>query len=113
VQNCGRSKKPVYRIGKTVIEMRNISFLQKAYFQRKIFPLACNAWPFPILFAALLIYFFKVMGAFSAAELIFLGYWIVTGLSGYPVVDGSFDPFSLEGFWSTHLDHALLGADHH
>jgi predicted acyltransferase len=63
-------------------------------------------------FAALLIYFFKVRGAFYAAALILLGYWIGTGLSGYPAPDGSLDPFSLEGFWGTNLDRALLGADH-
>lgn len=63
-------------------------------------------------FAALLVYFFKIRGAFFAATLILLGYWVITAFNGYPAADGSIDPFSLEGFWGTHLDRAVLGPDH-
>ena len=63
-------------------------------------------------FAALVIYFFKLRGAFYTATLLLLGYWMITAFSGYPAPDGSIDPFSLEGFWGTHLDRSILGADH-
>lgn len=63
-------------------------------------------------FAALVIYFFKLRGAFFTAALLLLGYWVFTAFSGYPAPDGTIDPFSLEGFWGTHLDRSILGADH-
>nr|WP_214460594.1 DUF5009 domain-containing protein [Flavihumibacter fluvii] len=63
-------------------------------------------------FAALIIYFFRTKGAFYTATVLLLGYWVVTAFSGHPAPDGSIDPFSLEGFWGTHVDRALLGPDH-
>lgn len=63
-------------------------------------------------FAALVIYFFKLRGAFFTATVLLIGYWVITAFSGHPAPDGSIDPFSLEGFWGTHLDRSILGADH-
>jgi predicted acyltransferase len=63
-------------------------------------------------FAALIVYFFKLRGAFFAAAILLLGYWVISLFSGYPAPDGSIDPFSLEGFWGTHADRMLLGANH-
>jgi predicted acyltransferase len=63
-------------------------------------------------FAALIVYFFKLRGAFFAAAILLLGYWVISLFSGYPAPDGSLDPFSLEGFWGTHADRLLLGANH-
>lgn len=63
-------------------------------------------------FAALIVYFFKLRGAFFMAAVLLFGYWVITLLAGHPAPDGSIDPFSLEGFWGTHADRAILGADH-
>ncbi len=58
-------------------------------------------------FAALIIFFFKTRGAFFMAALLLLGYWVITAMAGDPA-----DQYSLEGFWGTHLDRALLGENH-
>jgi predicted acyltransferase len=63
-------------------------------------------------FAALIVYFLKARGAFYTAALLLLGYWVITMLCGQALPDGSIDPYSLEGFWGTHLDRSLLGNDH-
>src|SRR5205823_14903505 len=59
------------------------------------------------LFASLFIYFLKTRGAFIAAAILLLGYWILCWLLGNPA-----DPYSLEGFWGTHVDRNLLGDNH-
>src|SRR4051812_17938875 len=55
------------------------------------------------LFASLIVYFFKIRGAFYAGCVILLLYWLLTMFLGSPA-----DPYSLEGFWGTHLDRAIL-----
>jgi len=62
--------------------------------------------------AALVLYFFKTRGATYIAMLILIGYWLITRFGGYAAADGSIDPYSLEGFWGTHLDRTLLGENH-
>ncbi|GAO45237.1 acyltransferase family protein [Flavihumibacter petaseus] len=64
------------------------------------------------LFAALSVYFLKGRKAFYLATLLLLGYWVITAFCGVPDATGFIDPYSLEGFWGTHLDRALLGSDH-
>lgn len=58
-------------------------------------------------FAALIVYFFKVRGAFVVSATILLLYWALCLWLGNPA-----DPYSLEGFFGTHLDRAVLGANH-
>ncbi|HEY0677956.1 MAG TPA: DUF5009 domain-containing protein [Chitinophagaceae bacterium] len=58
-------------------------------------------------FAALIVYFFKVRGAFVISGLILLGYWFLCLAFGNPA-----DPYSLEGFFGTGLDRRLLGENH-
>lgn len=58
-------------------------------------------------FAALIVYFFKVRGAFVASGFILLFYWFLCLALGNPA-----DPYSLEGFFGTHLDRQLLGEKH-
>ena len=55
------------------------------------------------LFASLIIYFFKARGAFVMGATILLGYWLLCMFLGNPA-----DPYSLEGFWGTHVDRRLL-----
>jgi len=62
--------------------------------------------------AALVLYFFKTRGAAYMAMVTLLAYWLITRFGGYAAPDGSIDPYSLEGFWGTHLDRALLGDKH-
>jgi predicted acyltransferase len=59
------------------------------------------------MFGALIIYFFKARMAFYIAALLLLGYWVITAMAGNPA-----DPYSLEGFWGTDLDRAILGEAH-
>lgn len=58
-------------------------------------------------FASLIVYFFKTRGAFVAGASILLCYWVLCMLMGNPA-----DPYSLEGFWGTMVDRALLGDGH-
>ena len=58
-------------------------------------------------FAALIVYFFKVRGAFVAGGFILLLYWFLCLALGNPA-----DPYSLEGFFGTHLDRQLFGEKH-
>ena len=58
-------------------------------------------------FASLIVYFLKVRGAFAASLIILLLYWFLCLALGTPG-----DPYSLEGFWGTHLDRAALGVKH-
>lgn len=59
------------------------------------------------LFGALIVYLFKARLSFVIAALLLLSYWVITTMAGDPA-----DPYSLEGFWGTHLDRALLGDSH-
>lgn len=59
------------------------------------------------MFGALIIYFFKARLSFVIAALLLLGYWVITAMAGGPA-----DPYSLEGFWGTGLDRAILGEAH-
>ncbi len=57
-------------------------------------------------FAALIAYYFKGARAFYAAALLLLGYWALC-LLGNPA-----DPYSLEGWFGTNIDKAILGSVH-
>lgn len=58
-------------------------------------------------FAALIVYFFKIRGAFVFSAFILLLYWFLClALANGP------DPYSLEGFFGTQLDRRLLGENH-
>ncbi|HTL10302.1 MAG TPA: heparan-alpha-glucosaminide N-acetyltransferase domain-containing protein, partial [Chitinophagaceae bacterium] len=58
------------------------------------------------LFASLIIYFLKIRGAFVAAAVLLLGYWVLCMLAN-PT-----DPYSLAGWFGTHVDKAILGIPH-
>ncbi len=58
------------------------------------------------LFASIIIYFFKLRGSFYAACLILLGYWFLC------VAANPADPFSLSGWFGTHVDKVILGEGH-
>jgi len=57
-------------------------------------------------FASVIIYFFKIRGAFFIACIILLGYWFLC-VAGNPA-----DPFSLTGWFGTNIDKAILGEEH-
>ncbi|TAE08016.1 MAG: DUF1624 domain-containing protein, partial [Bacteroidetes bacterium] len=57
--------------------------------------------------ASFLVFFLKTRGAFVASAVLLLGYWFLT-----LVFAKTADPFSLEGFWGTHVDRYLLGSNH-
>ena len=57
-------------------------------------------------FASVIIFFFKLRGAFFIACIILLGYWFLC-LAGNPA-----DPFSLTGWFGTNIDKAILGDGH-
>jgi predicted acyltransferase len=59
------------------------------------------------LFASLIIYFFKIRGAFVASVVLLLGYWMLCLLLGNPA-----DPYSLNGYFGLHVDKAILGESH-
>ncbi|PZR11682.1 MAG: DUF5009 domain-containing protein, partial [Flavobacterium psychrophilum] len=54
-------------------------------------------------FASLIIYFFKIRGAFFTCIVLLLGYWVLC-LLGNPA-----DPFSLQGYFGTQVDKNILG----
>lgn len=58
------------------------------------------------LFASLIIYFFKPRGAFVAAGVLLLGYWLIC-LLGNPA-----DPYSITGWFGTGIDKKILGVAH-
>lgn len=58
------------------------------------------------LFASLIIYFFKPSGAFVAAAVLLLGYWLMCML-GNPA-----DPYSINGWFGTAIDKKILGVAH-
>lgn len=57
-------------------------------------------------FAAVIIYFLKIRGAFVAGAVILLGYWFLC------VAANPSDPFSLQGWFGTAIDKKILGAAH-
>ncbi len=57
-------------------------------------------------FAAVIIHFFKIRGAFVTAAFMLLLYWFLC-VAGNPA-----DPFSLKGWFGTAIDIRLLGAKH-
>lgn len=57
-------------------------------------------------FASLIVYFFKIRGAFVACAVLLLGYWVLC-LLGNPA-----DPYSLEGYFGTNIDKQVLGVAH-
>lgn len=58
-------------------------------------------------FASLIIYFFKIRGAFVAAIAMLLGYWALCLLLGNPA-----DPYSMNGYFGVAVDKAILGEPH-
>jgi predicted acyltransferase len=59
------------------------------------------------LFASLIVYYFKIRGAFFAAALLLLGYWVLCLAFGNPA-----DPFSIQGYFGNRIDQAVLGIPH-
>jgi predicted acyltransferase len=58
------------------------------------------------LFASLMIYFLKPRGAFVAAAVLLLGYWLTCMLAN-PA-----DPYSISGWFGTGIDKKILGVAH-
>ena len=58
-------------------------------------------------FASLIIYFFKTKGAYVVSAIILLVYWFLCFALG-----DKRDPYSLSGYFGTHLDKAILGEAH-
>lgn len=56
-------------------------------------------------FASVIIYYLKVRGAFVLSAFILLAYWFMC-------LVGSFDPFSLSGWFGTSIDKSILGVRH-
>lgn len=57
-------------------------------------------------FASLIVYFFKIRGAFLACVVLLLGYWALCLLAN-PA-----DPYSLQGYFGTQVDKDVLGVAH-
>jgi len=57
-------------------------------------------------FACVILYYFKVRGAFVAGAVILLGYWFLC------VAANPADPFSLQGWFGTGVDKKILGEAH-
>jgi len=58
------------------------------------------------LLASLIVYFFKIKGAFFSALLLLLFYWVITFASN------TADPYSLSGYFGTAIDKKILGDVH-
>ena len=58
------------------------------------------------LFASLIIYFFKPRGAFVAAAVLLLGYWLMCMLGNME------DPYSINGWLGPSIDKKILGVAH-
>ena len=58
-------------------------------------------------FASLIIYFFKIQGAFLVTTILLLLYWWLCLAFGDPV-----DPFSMQGWFGNQIDRAVLGVAH-
>ncbi|MFN4006260.1 MAG: acyltransferase family protein [Chitinophagaceae bacterium] len=57
--------------------------------------------------ASLLVYYFKARGAFVIGSILLLLYWFLSWWLG-----NTTDPYSLEGFWGTSIDRAILAPNH-
>lgn len=57
-------------------------------------------------FASVIIYYLKIRGAFVVSAIILLGYWALC------VIANPIDPFSLSGWFGTHIDTRILGEAH-
>ena len=58
-------------------------------------------------FASVIVYYFKQKGAFVFAAVLLLFYWMLSVLLGTPG-----DPYSLQGWFGTGIDKAILGEAH-
>ena len=58
-------------------------------------------------FASVIVYYFKQKGAFVFGVLLLLFYWTICLLLGDPA-----DPYSLQGWFGTEWDNAILGVNH-
>lgn len=58
-------------------------------------------------FASLIIYYLKIRGAFFMGIIFLLGYWVLCLSFGEPG-----DPYSLQGYFGTAIDKAILGVPH-
>jgi predicted acyltransferase len=59
------------------------------------------------LFASLILYFFKIRGAFVTAFVLLMGYWMICLFLGNPA-----DPYSMNGYFGVGIDKAILGESH-
>ena len=59
------------------------------------------------LFASLIIYYFRIRGAFVASAILLLGYWALCFSLGNPQA-----PYSLSGYFGTAVDKSILGEAH-
>ena len=57
-------------------------------------------------FASLIVYFFKIRGAFIASVVLLLGYWALC------IIGNPQDPYSLRGYFGTEVDKNMLGVAH-
>lgn len=57
-------------------------------------------------FGALIIYFFKLRGAFVVSGVLLLGYWAAC------IIGNPADPFSIKGWFGTAIDQSVLGVSH-
>jgi len=58
-------------------------------------------------FASLIVFFFKIRGAYFTSFLLLLGYWVLCLLLGTPG-----DPYSMNGYFGTAIDKSILGVAH-
>lgn len=57
-------------------------------------------------FGSVIVYYLKIRGAFVVSCILLLGYWAVS------VAANPADPFSLYGWFGTHIDKSILGSAH-
>jgi predicted acyltransferase len=58
-------------------------------------------------FSSMIVYFFKTKGAFVISGVLLLSYWVLCATLG-----SKGDPYSLPGYFGTHIDMAVFGAQH-
>lgn len=58
-------------------------------------------------FASVIIYYFKIRGAFLISFILLTGYWLAAYWLGAPE-----DPYSLQGYFGNDIDKAILGTPH-
>jgi len=81
------------------------SFVAKSFENLRIFGVLQRI-AISYFFASVIVHYFKVRGSFVAGMFILLGYWFLC------VVANPADPFSLNGWFGTGVDKALLGEKH-